>query len=122
LGDKDFNLAGGKKLSEIFGAKKFMILDFSSSGCGACISGASMINRSDLPAYIDKNAKCGAATILPARDLSAWQAVAGGADSFMGKHAYELGSSVNMTAVPKNLCETFGAHRLFSYWKKYTRN
>ncbi len=94
--DRDFEMvdASGKteKLSAAFKGK-YMLLDFSSSTCGYCIQrAAEMEQDKELQKLLD-GTKCSHATVVPADDLASWHQVAGGANSFVGKHSYQATSS-----------------------------
>lgn len=106
LGDKDFALttSAGKeeKASEIFKGK-YMLMDFSSSGCIYCVQRAGEVNADAQLQKLLDGTNCSHATFVPEGDLESWQGRVNGASSFVGKHSYALTSSRM-----GNIVEAFG--------------
>ena len=87
--ERNYNIkdssGASKKLADVFKGK-YMLLDFSSSTCGYCITRARELNQSEaLQAALDSD-KCSHATIVPQADLRAWNGRVGG---YVAKHSYE---------------------------------
>jgi thioredoxin-related protein len=106
--DKDFDLVDGsgktEKLSTAFKGK-YMLLDFSQSGCGYCIQRAGEMDQdSQLQKALD-GSKCSHATFVPADDLNSWYDAIGGKDTFTGKHSYQLS-----TGRMGKIVESFGVN------------